>query len=57
MNGYLYEVSLDGIPYATEMNLEAAMILVEALFTKWFAEPDLAFEIRRIEKSSKDGES
>lgn len=56
MNGYLYEVSLDGIPYATEMNLEAAMILVEALFTKWFAEPDLAFEIRRIEKSPKDGE-
>lgn len=56
MSGYLYEVSLDGIPYATEMNLEAAMILVEALFTKWFAEPDLAFEIRRIEKSPKDGE-
>ena len=48
MNGYCYEVHLDGIPYAREMHLEAALALVEALFTKWFAEPDLSFEIRRV---------
>ena len=52
MSEDLYEVRLDGILYATEVSLETAMALVEALFKKWFAEPNLAFEIRRITKST-----
>ena len=52
MSEDLYEVRLDGIPYATDVSLEAAIALVEALFKKWFAEPNLAFEIRRITKST-----
>ena len=52
MSEDLYEVRLDGIPYATDVSLEAAIALVEALFKKWFAEPNLAFEIRRITKPS-----
>lgn len=52
MSEDLYEVRLNGIPYATEVSLEAAIALVEALFKKWFAEPNLAFEILRITKPS-----
>ena len=52
MSEDLYEVRVDGIPYTTEVSLEVAMALVEALFKKWFAEPNLAFEIRRIAKTT-----
>lgn len=52
MSEDLYEVRVDGIPYATNISLEAAMALVEALFKKWFAEPNLAIEILRITKST-----
>lgn len=54
MDIYSYEVRLDGIPYAREMHLEAALTLVEAMFTKWFAEPDLSFEIRRVKYDRTD---
>lgn len=52
MSEDLYEVRVDGIPYATDISLEAAMVMVESLFRKWFAEPNLAFEIRKITKAT-----
>lgn len=52
MSEDLYEVCVDGIPYATNISLEAAMVMVESLFKKWFAEPNLAFEIKRITKAT-----
>ena len=52
MSEDLYEVRVDGIPYATNISLEAAIVMVESLFKKWFAEPNLAFEIRRITKAT-----
>lgn len=52
MSEDIYEVRVDGIPYATNISLEAAMVMVESLFKKWFAEPNLTFEILRITKST-----
>lgn len=49
MGGDLYEVCCyDTNVLATGMTLDIAMILAEALFNKWHAEPDLAIEIRKV---------
>lgn len=52
MDGDLYEVCCyDTNVLATGMTLDIAMILAEALFNKWYAEPDLAIEIKRMPRT------
>lgn len=55
MGGDLYEVCCyDTNVLATGMTLDIAMILAEALFNKWHAEPDLAIEIKRIPRTQEE---
>lgn len=42
-----YKVIVDGQVYAGDMELETALILVEALFNKWYHEPKLAITVQR----------
>lgn len=51
----LYEVCCyDTNVLATGMTLDIAMILAEALFNKWHAEPDLAIEIKRLPRTQEE---
>ena len=42
-----YKVIVDGQVYAGDMELETALILVEALFNKWYQESKLAITVQR----------
>ena len=48
MGGDLYEVWVGQSIIATGMNLDVAMILVEALIKKWYSEPALVVAIRKV---------
>lgn len=47
MPQYTYRVLVDKQIYARDMELATALILVQALFDKWYNEPNLAITVER----------
>ena len=51
MPEYEFTVALDNTVVAGDMDLNTALILAEALFKKYYAEPGIQVTISRIEKA------
>ena len=51
MPEYEFTVALDNTVVAGDMDLNTALILAEALFKKYYAEPEIQVTISRIEKA------
>ena len=47
MNEYTYAVIVDDEVIAKGMTLSNAIIMVEALFNKWYSETDIVISIKR----------
>ncbi len=52
MPEYEFVVALDNTVVARDMDLATALILAEALFKKYYAEPKIDVTISRIEKAT-----
>lgn len=52
MNEYRYSVVVDNETIADKMLLSNALIMVEALFNKWYSESDITISIRREDTNS-----
>ena len=55
MPEYEFNVALDGRVVAGDMDLATALILAEALFKKYYAEPKLDVTIIRAERATCQG--
>ena len=55
MPEYEYRVAIDGKVIAGDMDLTTALILAEALFKKYYAEPRLEVIVTRVEKAVCEG--
>ena len=51
-----YSVFWREVCLARGMSLEHAMLFVEAMFTKWFNEPDAEYTIKREERDTSNAD-
>ena len=50
-----YRVLYEGIVIAEKMTLETALLLLEALFTKYWKEDSIHYTIEKMEEENQDG--